>query len=87
MVYGEFDRFPLEIQIKTRMIKFLAKILTGKNTKISYYMYKLLFYLHNENIYSSKWISCIQKPLQDVGLKYKWISNTVDKYKLDLQRS
>ena len=42
MIYGEFGRFPLEIQVKTRMIKFWAKILTGKNTKISYRMYELL---------------------------------------------
>ena len=67
MIYGEFGRFPLEIQVKTRMIKFWAKILTGKNTKISYKMYELLLYLHNKDIYSCKWILCIQKILQDVG--------------------
>ena len=75
MVYGEFGRFPLEIQIKTRMIKFWAKILTDKNTKISHKIYNFLLYLHNNNIYSCKWISCIQKTLQDVGLNYIWISN------------
>ena len=74
MVYGEFGRFPLEFQIKTRMIKFWAKILTGKNTTISHKIYKVLLYLHNDNIYSCKWISCIQKTFQDVGLNYKWIS-------------
>ena len=36
MVYVEFGRFPLAIQIKTRMIKFWTKILTGKNSKISF---------------------------------------------------
>ena len=30
MIYGEFGRFPLEIQAKTRMIKFWSKILNGK---------------------------------------------------------
>ena len=77
MIYGEFGRFPLENQVKTRMIKFWAKILTGKNTKISYKMYELLLYLHNKDIYSCKWILCIQKILQDVGLNYIWISETV----------
>ena len=60
------------------MIKFWAKILTGKNTKISHKIYKLLLYLHNNNIYSFKWISCIQKTLQDVGLNYIWISNNIE---------
>ena len=77
MIYGEFGRFPLEIQVKTRMIKFWAKILTGKNTKISYKMYELLLYLHNKDIYSCKWILCIQNILQDVGLNYIWITKTV----------
>ena len=77
MIYGEFGRFPLEIQVKTRTIKFWAKILTGKNTKISYKMYGLLLYLLNKDIYSCKWILCIQNILQAVGLNYIWITKTV----------
>ena len=42
MIYDDCGRFPLGIQVKTRIIKFWAKILTGKNTKISYKMYELL---------------------------------------------
>ena len=77
MVYGEFGRFPIAIQIKIRMIKFWAKILTGKNTKISYKLYLLLLYLHKNNIYSCKWILFIETILQDVGLNYIWLSNVV----------
>ena len=51
MVNGEFGLFPLEIQIKTRIMKFWAKILTGKNTNISHKIYKVLLCLHNNNIY------------------------------------
>ena len=40
-------------------------------------MYELLLYLHNKDIYSCKWILCIQKILQDVGLNYIWIAKTV----------
>ena len=40
-------------------------------------MYELLLYLHNKDIYSCKWILCIQKILQDVGLNYIWITKTV----------
>ena len=59
------------------MIKFWAKILTGKNTKISYKLYLLLLYLHKNNIYFCKWILFIEKILQDVGLNYIWLSNVV----------
>ena len=33
MVYGEFGRYPLEILVKIRMVKFWFKLLSGKNTK------------------------------------------------------
>ena len=41
MVYGEFGRYPLEILVKIRMVKFWFKLLSGKNTKIACTMYKL----------------------------------------------
>ena len=81
MVYGEFGRYPLEIQVKVRMIKFWSKLLTGKNSKISFKMYLLLLYLHRNNIYSCKWILYIEKILQDVGLNYIWLSNNVTNIK------
>ena len=64
MVYGEFGRFPLAIQIKIRMIKFWTKILTGKNNKISFKLYLLLLYLHKNNIYACKWILFIEKNIK-----------------------
>ena len=77
MIYGEFGRFPLEIQAKTRMIKFWSKILNSKNSKISHKIYKILLFLHNNHIYSCKWILHIEKILQDVGLNYIWLNNNV----------
>ena len=77
MIYGEIGRFPLEIQAKTRMIKFWSKILNGKNSKISHKIYKILLFLYNNHIYSCKWILHIEKILQDVGLNYIWLSNNV----------
>ena len=77
MVYGEFGRVPIAIQIKIRMIKFLAKVLTGKNNKISYKLCLLLLYLHKNNIHSCKWFLFIEKILQDVGLIYIWLSDVL----------
>lgn len=77
IVYGEFGRFPLEIQVKLRMIKYWSKILCGKDTKFSYRMYLILYCLHKNNIFSCKLISYIEKILQDVGLNYIWLNNDV----------
>ena len=40
-------------------------------------MYLVLYCLHKNNIFSCKWISYIEKILQDVGLNYIWMSNDV----------
>ena len=78
MVYGEFGRFPLEIQAKVRMIKYSSKISTDKHSKISFKMYLVLLYLHRNHIYSCKWITCIENILQSIGLNYVWVNNHVN---------
>ena len=77
IVYDEFGRFPLETQVKLRMIKYWSKILSGKGTKFSYRMYFVLHCLHKNNIFSCKWISYVEKILQDVGLNYIWMNGYV----------
>jgi hypothetical protein len=37
MIYGELGRFPIEIDIKIRMVSFWARHLLGKETKLSYF--------------------------------------------------
>ena len=44
MLFGEFGRYPLEIQVRVRMIKFWSKLLNGKNTKITYKFYMLIIF-------------------------------------------
>ena len=77
MVYGEYGRYPLEIMVKMRMIKYWCKLLSGKNTKISCIMYKLLYYMYKKDIYKSKWISKIENSVQEAGLNYAWLNNEV----------
>jgi hypothetical protein len=36
MIYGELGLFPIEIDVKLRMISYWARLLTGKETKLSY---------------------------------------------------
>ena len=52
IVYGKFGRFPLEIQVKLRMIKHWSKILSGKDTKFKYRMHLVLYCLYTNNIFS-----------------------------------
>ena len=43
MVYGELGRYPLEIDIKVRMISYCCKLIQGKQLKLSTIAYKLLY--------------------------------------------
>ena len=48
MVYGETGRVPLDIIIKTRMVVFWNKTVTGLNTKLSYRLLYLLNKIMNK---------------------------------------
>ena len=49
MVYGELGRYPMEIQIKTRMITYWSKLINGKDKKYAKLLYDLGFKLQQEN--------------------------------------
>ena len=60
------------------MIKYWFNLISGKMDKLSYKSYKMLLYLHRNNIHSSKWISSIENILQTIGFNYLWIENHVN---------
>jgi hypothetical protein len=42
MIYGELGLFPIEIDVKLRMISYWARLLTGKETKHVFYLFSKL---------------------------------------------
>ena len=45
MIYGELGRYPLEIDIKSRIISFWARIISGKELKLSKIIYNLSYHM------------------------------------------
>jgi len=43
MVYGELGRYPIEIDIKVRMISFESKLIMGKEMELSAVIYNLCY--------------------------------------------
>ena len=64
MLYGELGRYPIEIEIKCRMINFRNQLLSGKQTKLAYLFYQKLRSTPSIN---SRWISKIQEILTESG--------------------
>jgi hypothetical protein len=49
MIYGELGRYPLYIDINLRNILYWAKLITGKDIKLSIISYRLLYLSQNNN--------------------------------------
>jgi hypothetical protein len=50
MIYGELGRYPLEIDIKSRIISFWAKLLSGKELQLSKIIYNLCYCMSIKNV-------------------------------------
>jgi hypothetical protein len=60
MIYGELGLFPIEIDVKLRMISYWARLLTGKETKLSYLSYKILYNLFIDENLDFSWIKHVK---------------------------
>ena len=62
----------MEHLIKQRMLNFWANLVNGKQSKISYQIYRMVRILYDQETYKSKWLSCIHSNLNKTGLGYIW---------------
>ena len=54
---AELGRFPIEIYIKSRMIRFWSRLVCDNFTKTACILYKLIFHMDNMNMYHSNWLN------------------------------
>jgi hypothetical protein len=74
MLYGELGRFPVDITVKVRMIGFWYRMITGKQSKLSLLVYRMLLNDYCTNFYDHKWIAFIKSILDNIGCTYIWWS-------------
>ena len=80
VLLGELGRYPAEIFIRSRMIGFWHRIISGKQDKICSLLYRLLFKLEEHNLLHSKWLFNVEKTLNDCGLSEFWLAQYVPKH-------
>lgn len=78
MIYGELGRYPLEIDIKLRILNYWSKLMCGKQEKLPVILYK---YAYKKYGMSIPWLNNIKSILDSCGLSYVWnaqyfVSNT-----------
>lgn len=87
MVYGETGRFPIYVNVYSRMISYWAKLSTGCDNKIVNVLYKFLYTQYNNDTVKNPWFECIHRVLNICGfsniwhqqkhVNEKWIKNAV----------
>ncbi len=73
LVYGEIGVYSIDIQIKCRTVGLWLRLINGKQTKLSYLMYKCLFELDTSGTYSSPWITDVKDACNDCGMSGAWL--------------
>ena len=64
MLFAELGRYPLELTVKIRMIGFWTRIISGKETNLSYLLYNTIKDTPN---LQSNWINYVKEIFIDCG--------------------
>jgi hypothetical protein len=72
MIYSELGLFPIETDIKSRAISYWARLLTVKETKLSFLSYKILYNLFIDENLDFSWIKHVKHIFDDTGYSYIW---------------
>ena len=71
MLYGELGRYPLNITVKLKILSFWSKLIDGKQSKLSFLIYRLLYLkTHGNNTFS--WINFVKSILDYCDYSNVW---------------
>ena len=77
MIYGELGVTPLEIDIKTRILSYRAKLIENKeNGILSSDIYRITYEMHRHKIIKSCWIDNNKKKLYSIAFSGFWIGQS-----------
>ena len=77
MVYGESGAIPLDVDIKSRMLTFWARLCSGEKHNISNTIYCLLYTLDEKNIFMSEWVETVKTTLNNCGFSGLWLNQSL----------
>ena len=77
MVYGELGQVEIAVAIQQRMVVFWSRIILGKQSKISYIIYRLLRGMMENGTYQSKWLNSVKATVNECGNQNLWSDESV----------
>jgi hypothetical protein len=78
MVYGELDRYPIDIDIKVRTISYWARLLSGKQAKFSNVFHRLSRNFNENGNTNLNWVYFIRAILNECEFTYIWETENVN---------
>ena len=76
MIYGELGRYPMDIDIKVQIMSYWARLLTGKQSNLSFLIYKCMYNLSLSNNINFDWIKFVKGVFDNCGYSYVWETQT-----------
>ena len=75
MVYGELGKCCIMNSVKERMVNLCSRLVTSKQSKISYIMYRVVKLLHDRDDipFQSDWIGNVKNILCESGFTFVWL--------------
>ena len=67
MVYGETGEFPLNLITKNRIIGYFSKLRDPNNTTLAKKMFNVSMSMHNQGVYTTKWVQRVNAILHEIG--------------------
>lgn len=75
MLYGELGKVPVELNIHRRMVCYWARLISGKQSKLSFLLYRFMLTDHVTNKINYNWLTSIKHILEHLGMSDIWISH------------
>ena len=76
MLYGELGRMPIELTIYRRMVCYWARLISGKQSKLSALLYKIMLNHNLTNGTNYNWINTVKNTLDNLGMGDVWITQS-----------
>ena len=76
IIYDELGRYPIEIDIKIRMISYWAKFVDGKQSKLSNVIYNISPLPSNTQRNNFVWLTFVKNIFNVCGYTYIWDTHT-----------
>ena len=76
MIYGELGLKPLQHEIKSRMVKYWGKLISGGKNKLTNIIYNVLRARYDDQTVPSKWLDTVKRILEETGYNCLWLSPT-----------